>query len=243
MVTICFSRKVASTYMQYDLLGSTRGLTWPWPVCPVDVSQYALAPSSQYASMLWSRSHGLTWPWSEAKFWHWLLRSTCTCFDAFWREEHDAAKILSLAFSVHKLLAKTRLKKTLFCPFWPLYPDPLKTGQFWWHASERTVKELSSVFPRLPTCNRFPDNCTFPKKYDTPLNFDVSWPLATSKLAWAKNDWLTFECTYRELSKAFPAHSYPSVFLCMCGHFDPPPPPSHHRHQGEDGWDLHPGAG
>ena len=31
IVPICFFRKNASTYMQYDLLDSTRDLTWPWP--------------------------------------------------------------------------------------------------------------------------------------------------------------------------------------------------------------------
>ena len=41
-----------------------------------------------------------------------LLMSTCTYFDAFLREEHDAAKILLLAFLVQKLFAK---KHFFFC--------------------------------------------------------------------------------------------------------------------------------
>ena len=44
-----------------------------------------------------------------------LLRSTRTYFDAFRREEQDAAKIMSLAFLVLKLFAKNRFcKKALF---------------------------------------------------------------------------------------------------------------------------------
>ena len=37
-----------------------------------------------------------------------VFRSTCRYFDAFRREEHDAAKILALAFLVQKLFAKNR---------------------------------------------------------------------------------------------------------------------------------------
>ena len=37
-----------------------------------------------------------------------LFRSTCTYFDAFRRQEHDAAKIMSLAFLVQKLYTKNR---------------------------------------------------------------------------------------------------------------------------------------
>ena len=44
-----------------------------------------------------------------------LFRSTCTYFDAFRREEQDAAKIMSLAFLVKRLFAKNRFcKKALF---------------------------------------------------------------------------------------------------------------------------------
>ena len=43
-----------------------------------------------------------------------LFRSTCTYFDAFRREEHDAAKIMSLALLVQKVFAKTSLKKRYF---------------------------------------------------------------------------------------------------------------------------------
>ena len=35
-----------------------------------------------------------------------LLRSKCTYFDASWRQEHDAAKIMPLSFLVQKLFAK-----------------------------------------------------------------------------------------------------------------------------------------
>ena len=38
-----------------------------------------------------------------------LLRSKCTYFDVSWRQEHDAAKILSVAFLVQKLFAKKNL--------------------------------------------------------------------------------------------------------------------------------------
>ena len=38
-----------------------------------------------------------------------LLRSTCTYFDAFRREEHDAAKIISPAFVVQKVIRKKTL--------------------------------------------------------------------------------------------------------------------------------------
>ena len=40
-----------------------------------------------------------------------FLRSTFTHFDAFRREEHDAPKIISIAFLVQKLLVKTLLCK------------------------------------------------------------------------------------------------------------------------------------
>ena len=43
-----------------------------------------------------------------------ILRSNCTYFDASWRQEQDAAKIMSLAFLVQKLLAKKNLAKAFF---------------------------------------------------------------------------------------------------------------------------------
>ena len=50
-----------------------------------------------------------------------LLRSNCTYFDASWRQEHDAAKTLSLAFLVRKVLAKKHFwKKRYFDIYWPL---------------------------------------------------------------------------------------------------------------------------
>ena len=49
-----------------------------------------------------------------------LLRSKCTYFDASWREEHDTAKIMSLAFSVQKLFCIFFAKKWYFVLYWPL---------------------------------------------------------------------------------------------------------------------------
>ena len=46
-----------------------------------------------------------------------LLRSKSTSFDAFWLEEHDPAKSMSLAFLVQKLLVKTFLQKSAILTF------------------------------------------------------------------------------------------------------------------------------
>ena len=51
-----------------------------------------------------------------------LFRSTCAYFDAFRREEHDAAKTTSLAFLIQKLFAKkTFLQKKNILTFIDLY--------------------------------------------------------------------------------------------------------------------------
>ena len=56
-------------------------------------------------------------PWPDVKFWNGLFRSLCTYFDAFRREQYDAAKIMSLAFLVQKLFVNRFCKKVLFWPF------------------------------------------------------------------------------------------------------------------------------
>ena len=58
--------------------------------------------------------------------------STCACFDAFQREEHDAVKIMSIASLVKKLFAETRFfaKKRYFDLSLPLQRNVLKSGQF-----------------------------------------------------------------------------------------------------------------
>ena len=51
-----------------------------------------------------------------------LFRATCSYFDAFRREEHDAAKIMCLAFLVQKLFAKKQfLQKSAILTFLDLY--------------------------------------------------------------------------------------------------------------------------
>ena len=51
-----------------------------------------------------------------------LLRLTCTCFDAFRREEYDAAKIVFLASLIQKLFVKKHLsKKSVILIFIDLY--------------------------------------------------------------------------------------------------------------------------
>ena len=51
-----------------------------------------------------------------------LLRSTCMyIFDAFRLEEHDAAKVMSLALLVQKLLAETVFAKSAILTFLDLY--------------------------------------------------------------------------------------------------------------------------
>ena len=51
-----------------------------------------------------------------------LLRSKCTYFDASWRQEHDAAKNMSLTFLVQILFAKKNIfaKRRYFDLYWPL---------------------------------------------------------------------------------------------------------------------------
>ena len=55
-----------------------------------------------------------------------LYRSTCTHFDAFRGVEHDAAKIMSLAFLVQKLFVKNRFfsNKCYFDLSWPIAQCP-----------------------------------------------------------------------------------------------------------------------
>ena len=70
-----------------------------------------------------------------------------TYVDASWRQDHDAAKIMSLAFLVHSYLQGTIFANAILT-YWPLQPSPLKLGKFWRHASERALKGLSNTFFR-----------------------------------------------------------------------------------------------
>ena len=137
-----------------------------------------------------------------------LLMWTCKYFDAFRRGKQDAAKIAS-SFISSKVISKNSFcKKRCFDLSWPLQPNPLKLGPFWWHFSERTVKELSSAVFRgfLPIIH----SEVITKKIWNSTNFDIWWPLVTSILTWAKND-NAFESTYWELSNAFPRFTYLSL--------------------------------
>ena len=71
----------------------------------------------------------LTWPWPEVKYWHDLSRSPCICLGAFWREEHDGARSMTLAFVVLKLYAKTKTAILRF--FLPLADKLLTLAQIW----------------------------------------------------------------------------------------------------------------
>ena len=60
----------------------------------------------------------LMWPWPEVEIWHWLFNVNMYVYKAFRREEHDAAKVMPLAFLVQNLFAKkTFLQSALFLPF------------------------------------------------------------------------------------------------------------------------------
>ena len=56
-----------------------------------------------------------------------FLRLKCTYFDASWRQEHDAAKIMPLAILVKKLFAKSHfLQKMLFWPLLTFVAEPVE---------------------------------------------------------------------------------------------------------------------
>ena len=87
--------------------------SWGWSQCVSLAQTHLLICNMTYvASHVTSRDLDLR-PNSDID----LLRPKCAYFDASWRQEHDAAKIMSLAFLVQKLFAKkTFFKKTLFRP-------------------------------------------------------------------------------------------------------------------------------
>ena len=79
-----------------------------------------------------------------------FLRSICTYFDASWRQEDYADKIMSLALLVQKLLAKKKLlvKKRYFHLSWPLQPNPLTLRQFYFTLAKELWKGYREFFFR-----------------------------------------------------------------------------------------------
>ena len=172
-----------------------------------------------------------------------LLRSICTYFDLPRREEHVADRIMSLTCLAQKSFAKGHFckKKRYFDLSCPLEPNLLKKVQFWWHAGEIAVKELSIVFLRglIPIIGseitEISKQMWWLAKFDL---FDFWWRQYCPELKNCRN---TSEYTHWEQSKAF-SFAFLSLLVLSkgFGHFDPPPQPTH---QGEGGWDRHPGAG
>ena len=120
-----------------------------------------------------------------------LLRSSCTWFDAPWREKHIGTRIMPLAFLVQKLLAKNVFgkKKTLFWDFWSLKRKPLMVPQIWWYVSERTAQELSNVFsPGLVTKIVSGIMTHFWEEIRNFGKFDLWWPLVILILTRPQND-------------------------------------------------------
>ena len=180
MVPMRFSCRDALSDIQHDLSGSPRDL------------DHVIKP----------RSPDLTWPWLEVKFDINFFRSACMYSDASRRQEHDDIRIWFLAFLVQTLFARNIF--VYFDLSWNLKPNPLKMGQFWRHASEKSSKAIDCIFLRLPTLNSFWDNSTFPKKYGISLNltFDDLW----RPQSWPerKHDRSNFEMFFDDLLNFFP---------------------------------------
>ena len=141
-----------------------------------------------------------------------LVRSIWTYFDASWREKHDAAKIISLAFSVQKLFAKKRFcKKALFWPFLTSVALPDEIRSMLIACERKSCKRAIDCFffRRLPAYGRFWDMGAFPEKMQS-AKFDFWWPLLTSIATWPKNDLNTFEWLIESNLTLFPLPSYPS---------------------------------
>ena len=85
-----------------------------WGMAPMRLSCTDASTDMPYE--LLGSTRDLIWPWPEVKFWNWPLRSKCTHFDASWRKEHDAAKIISPAFLFQVICKKLFCKKALFWP-------------------------------------------------------------------------------------------------------------------------------
>ena len=72
-----------------------------------------------------------------------VSRLKCIYFDMSWQEEHDSVRIISLAFLVQKVFAKTIfVKNVYFDVSWSLKPNLLNIDQFWMHVRERASQEL-----------------------------------------------------------------------------------------------------
>ena len=90
---------------------------WGWSQCVSLAQTHWLICNVTYLARHVTSRH----LWPEAKFWHWPFRVNMYIFLLSRREEHDAAKTMSLAFLGQKLFAKTHFyKRALFWPFWPL---------------------------------------------------------------------------------------------------------------------------
>ena len=92
----------------------------------------------------------LTWPWPEVKFWHWPFKVKMYIF---WRVLTSGTRCWQnyvTSFPSSKVICKKTVfaKKRYFHIYWPLWPNPLKVGQFRRHACERAWKGLSSAFFR-----------------------------------------------------------------------------------------------
>ena len=75
-----------------------------------------------------------------------LSRSTCISLYAYWREEHDAIRVLSLSCLVQKLSVKnhTVQKRHLYLP-WPLEANVLTLRHIWWNDVTGAFHEISFV--------------------------------------------------------------------------------------------------
>ena len=80
-----------------------------------------------------------TWPLAKVKCWPDILRSSCICFDAPWREEDDGHMNMPLGFLVQKLFTKIIIAKKAF--FWQKW-----LGKFWRHISEEHFKSYWVLF-------------------------------------------------------------------------------------------------
>ena len=170
----------------------------------------------------------LTWPWPEAKFWHWPFKAKMCILRRVLTSGARCCQDYVTSFPSSKVICKKKhfSKKRYFDLYWPLWPYPLKLGQFWGHVGERDFKGLSSFFFRGLLSIVGSEIMTRFRKNNMTLR--QNWALVTSgdlNIDLSEKMTKTFSIVLIRRNRTF--FPRPSISLSFwvksCGHFDPPP--------------------
>ena len=156
----------------------------------VPLCLYCQDESTNMQFELLGSTFDLRWHWPEVKYWPDNSKLPCMCFDAPWREEHDGARNMLLAFLVQKLFAKTFLPGTATLTFFIApnaytveFSSSLTTFQ-----RKNSLRAIECFFPGLLPKIVSEIMAYFWEEIWNFGKFDLWWPLVTSILTWHQND-------------------------------------------------------